>query len=208
VAPTLEEVFTTVPLNNGGVLNATLSASTADLVWVPTGAGTFNKYYLRSGATPVFRSVATNLNTPNVPLVYADGLVIQKRGATAASFTLSGEVKTTGTNSVISQGNNLVSIVAPSGLTLGNAGLDDDLTATLNSSTADIVWVQQPNLSFKKYFRRSGATGGWRDVANSSVNLTQEQLDSIVLPSALIIQKRGATPTNLDLNVPTGYSSL
>ena len=208
MAPTLEEVFTTVPLTSGGVLNAAISASTADLVWVPNGSGGYNKYYLRSGATPAFRSVATNLATPNVPLVYSDGLLVQKKSATAASLTISGELKTTGTNSVISQGMNSLSIVAPVGLTLGNAGLEDDLTASLNSNSADIVWVQQPNLSYKKYFRRSGSPQTWRDVASPAVALTQGQIDAVILPSAIFIQKKGAGSTNLDLSVPTAYSSL
>jgi hypothetical protein len=208
VAPTLEEVFTTVPLNSGGVLHAALNATSADVVWVPKASGGFDKYFLRTGSPATFRSVATGLTTPNVPLVYADGLQIQKKGTTSASLTISGELKTTGTNSVIVQGMNLLSIVAPVGLNLGNAGLEDDLTASLNSTNADIVWVQQANLSYKKYFRRTGTPQTWRDVASPAVALTQEQINAISLPSAILIQKKGSTATNLDLVVPTSYSSL
>jgi hypothetical protein len=208
LAPTLEEIFTTVPLNSGGVLNATISASTADLVWVRNYTGAYIKYYLRSGATPAFRNASTNVVAPNVPVIYTDGIVVQKKGATAATLRITGVVKKTGSTTTIAQGPNLLSIVAPAGLTLGNAGLEDDLLAALSAASADQVWIQQADLSIKKYYRRSGTSGGWRDVANPSVNLTQAQLDAIVLPSCIRIQKKGATVANVDLNVPTSYNDI
>jgi hypothetical protein len=99
IAPTLEEVFTTTPLSSGGVLQAALSAGSADIVWIPISAGVYSKYYLRSGATPAFRDATTNALTPGVPIVYADGFFVQKKGASAASLTVVGELKTVGTNS-------------------------------------------------------------------------------------------------------------
>ncbi|MCF7668079.1 MAG: hypothetical protein K9M60_04780, partial [Akkermansiaceae bacterium] len=98
LAPTLEEVFTTTPLNNGGVLHAALNATSADVVSIPNGAGGYDRYYLRSGATPAFRNVATNTVSPNVPVIYVDGLTIDKKTTTAAALNATGEVKTTGSN--------------------------------------------------------------------------------------------------------------
>lgn len=204
LAPTLEELFTTTSLSSGGVLQAALNSSSADIVWVPTGTGTYVKYYLHSSGA--FRNVATNTASPNIPVIYPDGMYVQKKGATAAALTVTGEVKTVGTNSVVVQGYNLLSVVAPAGLNLWNAGLEDDLQAALNSSSADIVWVQQPNLSYAKYFRHS--SGNWRDVAAPTVNLTQVQAEAVVLPSAITIQRKSATSVNIDLNVPANYSSL
>jgi hypothetical protein len=207
VAPTLEEIFTTVTLANGGVLGAALSSGSADIVWIPNGNGGYTQYYLRSGATPEFRNVATNTASPNVPVVYADGFLVQKKAATAASLVVSGEVKTTGTNSVAVQGFNLLSAVAPAGLNLFNAGLEDDLTAALSAGSADIVWVQQPNLSYVQYFRRSGTGAGWR-VSGTTVTLTDEQTQAISLSSGFLVQRKAASAVNIDLNVPTSYSSL
>jgi hypothetical protein len=206
LAPTLEEIFTTVPLASGGVLAAALSAGTADVVWVPTGTGSYDQYFLHS-TTRAFRRVGTTTATPNVPLVYADGFLVQKRNTTAASLTVTGNVKTVGTNSVANQGFNLLSVVAPVGLNLFNAGLEDDLTAALSAGTADIVWVQQPDLTYIQYFRRSGSGAGWR-VSGSTTTLTQAQAEAISLSSGFMIQRRSSASTNIDLNVPTGYSNL
>jgi len=208
LAPTLEEIFTTTPLNNGGVLHAALNPTSADVVSIPNGAGGYDRYYLRSGTTPAFRNVATNIASPNVPVIYVDGILIDKKTTTAAALTATGEVKTTGSNTVVVKGINPVGIVAPVGLNLFNAGLEDDLFAALNATSADIVWVQQPNLSYRKFFRRSGASGGWRDVANASVNLTQAQAEAVTLSSAIIIERKGASAANLDLNVPSAYTNL
>jgi hypothetical protein len=68
--------------------------------------------------------------------------------------------------------------------------------------------VQQPNLAFRKFYRRSGAGGGWRDLANPSANLTQAQAEAVSLSSAIIIERRGNNAANLDLNVPAFYSNL
>ena len=208
LAPTLEEIFTTTPLSNGGILHATINPSTADVVSIPNGAGGYDRYYLRSGATPAFRRVATNLAAPNVPVIYVDGILIDKKNTTAAAVVATGEVKTTGSNTVIVKGINPVGVVAPAGLNLFNAGLEDDLLAGISPSTADIVWVQQPNLAFRKFYRRSGAGGGWRDLANPSANLTQAQAEAVSLSSAIIIERRGNNAANLDLNVPAFYSNL
>lgn len=208
LAPTLEEVFTTTPLTNGGVLHAALNATSADVVSIPNGAGGYDRYYLRSGTTPAFRNVATNTVSPNVPVIYVDGLTIDKKTTTAAALTATGEVKTTGSNTVVVKGINPVGIVAPSGLNLFNAGLEDDLFAALNATSADVVWVQQPNLTYRKFFRRSGTSGAWRDVANATVNLTQAQAEAVTLSSAIIIERKGTSAVNLDLNVPSAYSNL
>jgi hypothetical protein len=208
LAPTLEEIFTTTPLSNGGILHATINPSTADVVSIPNGAGGYDRYYLRSGATPAFRSVPANLPAPNVPVIYVDGILIDKKNTTGASVATTGEIKSTGSNTVVVKGINPVGVVAPTGLNLFNAGLEDDLLANLSPSTADIVWVQQPNLTFRKFYRRSGASGGWRDLANPAINLTQAQAEAVSLSSAIIIERRGNNAANLDLNVPAFYSNL
>jgi hypothetical protein len=204
VAPTLEEIFTTTPLASGGVLQGGLNATGADVVWVPTGLGTYDKYFLHN--TGQFRRAGTTTATPNVPLIYADGFLVEKKGATAAALTVTGEVKKVGTNSVIIQGYNLLSMVAPVGLNLYNAGLEDDITKGLNATGADVVWVQLPNLTYKKYFLHN--TGTWRDVAAPTVPLTQAQAEAVAMSPGFLVEHKAASAVALDLNVPAGYSSL
>jgi len=209
IAPTLEGIFTTVPLATGGVLTAALSAGTADIVWVPTGTGNYVQYYLRSGATPQFRNVATNLAAPNTPLVYSDGFFVQKKAALVASLVVLGEVKTVATSSVAVQGINLVAAVAPVGLTLSNSGVETSMTPALSVGTADVLWVQNTNLTYTQYFRRSGALvgSGWR-LSGGSANLTVAQADAVSLSSGFLLQRKAVGSTNLTLKVPAFYSNL
>ena len=203
VAPTLENIFGVVSLTNGGTLQAALNSGSADIIWVPNGSGSYTKYYLHNSGA--FRNVATNTASPNVPFVYADGFLVQKKGATAASLTVTGEVKLVGTNSVCVQGFNLVSTVSPAGLNLWNSGIADDIAAALNSGSADIVWVQQNDLSYQKYYRHN--SGNWRNVV-ANTNLSQASVEAISLSNSVWIQRKGASSINLDLNVPSSYSNL
>jgi hypothetical protein len=207
IAPTLETIFTLTGLAGGGVLTAALSSGTADIVWVPNGSGGYVQYYLRSGASPEFRNVATNTAAPNVPLIYSDGFFVQKKGTTPAALTVSGEVKKGATTSIAVQGFNLVGSVAPAGLNLFNAGLETSLTAALSVGTADVVWVQNASLTYTQYFRRSGSGAGWR-VSGSAVTLTQSEAEAVSLSYGFLIQRKAASPINLKVNVPASYLNL
>jgi hypothetical protein len=209
LAPTLEEAFSTVPLASGGVLVASLNIANSDIIWVPNGLGGFDKYFLRSGVTPAFQRVTgatTFVAAPNVPLIYIDGIYIEKKTTVPASLVIAGEVKKVGSNSVIRQGSNLVSLVAPAGLTLRTAGLEDDITKAINVANSDIVWVQQPNLSYVKYYFNSNpTTGGWRTVSN---NTNLPALTDPPLGNSILIEHKPNTVAPLDLNVPAGYSAF
>jgi hypothetical protein len=209
VAPTLENIFTTVPLSGGGVLTAALSASGADVVWVPTGIGSYTQYYLRSGAVPEFRNVATNLASPNVPLIYSDGFFVQKKAVTTASLTFTGEVKTVATSSIAVQGINLLAAVAPVGLNLTNSGVETNMTSALSVGGADVLWVQNPDLTYTQYFRRSGTLveSGWR-VSGGAANLTIAQAEAVNLSSGFLLQRKAASAIGVTVNVPSSYSSL
>jgi hypothetical protein len=205
VAPTLEEIFTTTSLAAGGVLQPGLNSGTADVIWIPTGASSYDQYYLKSTGA-FFKAGSTTIATPNIPVVYSDGLFVQKKGVTAASLTVSGEVKTVGTNSLAVQGYNLIGIVAPVGMNLFNSGLAATIGVGLNPTAADLVWVQQANLSYKKYFRHS--SGNWRDVSASTVNMTQLQAEAVILSSGVLVQHKANSTIQLKLSVPSSYSSL
>jgi hypothetical protein len=215
LAPTLEEIFTTNPLSLGGVLvGGGLNYTSADIVWIPTVPGSYNKYFLKTGTGAGFQRitgpVATNFTpAPNVSITYADGIFIQKKAATAASLTVSGEIKLKGTNSVLSQGLNLVGQVAPVGLTLRNAGFEDDITASLTVAGADIVWLQNPiTLAFTKYMRSGTvATGTWK-LATGTNGVNLDPLVDPPITGAFYVQRKSATLVTLDLNVPVAYNNL
>ncbi len=209
IAPTLEEIFTTTVLASGGVLYAALNSTSADVVWVPTGTGSYDKYYLKSGATPAFYKFgSTTLTAPNVPVVYTDGLFVQKKTVTASSLTVSGEVKKVGSNTVMVQGYNLVSPVAPVGLNLFNSGLATSMVASLSATNADILWVQKADLTYNKYFRHSTAPGNWRNVSAPTVNMTQSEAEAVAMTSAVLIQHKANTTVAVKFAAPSGYSSL
>ena len=197
LAPTLEEIFG-VDVNS--VLARSLNSSAADIVWIPNGAGSYNQYFVHS-STSAFRIAGTITPAPNVPIIYTDGLLVQKR-STASTLTVSGNIKTIGSNSVAIQGFNLISTGAPTGLTLFTSGLANDLAGSLNPISADLVWVPTGTGTYTQYFRHT--SGNWRDVAASTVNLAAD----VALPSAVLIQRRSATPANISLDVPTAYSGL
>lgn len=208
LAPSLEEIFTTVPLASGGVLAAAINSGNSDIVWVPSGPGTYDKYFLKSGTTPAFQKITgatTFTPTPvnGVPLIYTDAMYIQKKTTVAASLVVTGEVKTVGSNSVLGLGYNLTCMVAPVGMTLRTAGFEDDIAKAINSGNSDIIWVQKPDLTYNKYYYHN--TQGWRDAVT---NTNLPALDDPALGAAVLIQKKTATPVGLDLLVPAGYSSL
>jgi len=204
LAPTLEEIFTTASLGSGGILQAGFSSVNADIIWIPSGTGTYSRYFLHT--TGVFRIANTTTAAPNVPVIYSDGFLIQKKNSLPASITITGEVKTTQTISILGGGFNLVSVVSPVGVTLANAGLEDDIQAGFSDVGADIVWVQNSALSFVKYFRHT--SGNWRNVIAPTVNLTLAQTQAITLPEALLIQRKSSASVMLDVNVPASYSGL
>jgi hypothetical protein len=215
LAPSLVDVFTLNPLASGGVLAAAVNVANSDVVWVPTAvAGVYDRYILRlvSGVpgfqrvTGTTTSVAVDGNL--IRLIYADGVLIQKRTAATASLTVSGEVKLVGTDSVLGQGFNLISSVAPVGLTLRTANFittPPTLASAVNVANSDIIWVQRSNLSYDRYYFHS-TTSRWRDAGtNTELPLATDP----VLGSAFYIQKRTATPlAPLNLAVPASYSGL
>jgi hypothetical protein len=186
-APTLEEVFGTTVT----VLAKGFNAGAADIVWVPDGNAGYTRYFLH--ASNAWRNAANSAASPNIPLVYTDGILIEK-GSASASLVISGELKKEGTNAVIVKGFNLISVVAPVGSTLQNLGLEDDLASGFNAGAADIVWVPVSAGQYARYFRHN--TAGWRS-ADTNVNVTVD----VPLPSAILIERGGASK-NISLKTP------
>lgn len=186
-ATTLESTFGTV----SSTLTKGFSSAAADIIWVPAGNGDYNRYYLHS--TNVWRNVQTNTNTPNVPIVYTDGILIEKK-AGSAEIQLTGEVKATSSSTSIASGFNILSVVYPTGTTLQNSGLSGFLTPGFSSANADIVWIPNGAGGFERYYFHS--TSNWRGVINNT-NL----ISPVNLPSAIFIERKAAA-TNVTITSP------
>ncbi len=205
LAPTLQEIF---PV---GTLAGSVIASTADKVWVPTGPGTYDRFWYKTGTSAGWRKTTTGSNdtgavTGDVPLLYIDGIIVEKKG-TAKDLVLSGEVKTKGSNVYLTQGQNLISIVPPTGSTLFNAGLQGDIAGSAVASTADIVWVPNGSGSFNRYWYKTTNPAGWCGTTTGSNNTGAVSVD-VSLPPSIIIQRRSTTPKVITMDVPAAYSSL
>ena len=199
LAPTLEEIFRT---DSTSMLTRGLSATNADVVWVPTATvGVYDKYFIHSSSS-AFRRAGTTTPAPNIPVIYADGLLIQKR-ATATTLIQTGEIKKVGTNNVLTAGTNPISVVAPEGLTLVTAGFETSTgwAKGLSVTNADIVWVPSGPSTFNRYYFHSG-TSLWRNAA-TNIAIAAD----VSLPSCIYVQKKTGT-LSLKLKVPTSYTNL
>ncbi len=200
VAPTLPDIFTGTSVTPG------FSAAGADIIWIPDGAGNYIKYWKNSATwRQLVAGTASDPVATNVAVLYTDGILVQKK-ATPTSLVLSGEVKTTGSNALLVPGFNPVSIVAPVGLTLFNAGLIGDLTPGFSASGADIVWVPIGGGLYNKYGLKSPAPGTWFKLTAAGVFEALASPDVSLPPAVLIQRKVGSKVISLD--VPASYSNL
>jgi hypothetical protein len=192
-APTLEEIFGTTT----SVLTKSSNSSLADNVWVPNGLGGYDRYFLNNSSAWRNAAGGAALNTP---IVFLDGLFVQKRNAGSVSIVITGQVKSDATIINVTQGFNLVGTVFPAGSTLQSSGLDVTLKKNNNSSLADLVWVPTGPGTYARYFVNAG--GAWRDAAGGAAPA------ALALTSAVFIQRRDAGSTQVLLTPPASYSNL
>ena len=193
-APTLEEIFGTA--TSGGPLTAGTS-STADLVYVPTGVpNQYTQYFLSGAGT--FRSVVPNALAPNVPIVYLDGLFINRKASGNVSLVVTGEVKPEKAGGRLVTGFNYLGTIHPVGSTIQNSGLENFVLAG-TSSTADLIYVPTgtPNQYLQVF--RSGA-GTWRTVVPNAL-----APDPVNLNGAIFILRKGATNAPWAINTPSTW---
>ena len=190
-APTLEDVFGTT----ASVLKKGATATLADVVWVPTGPGTYNRYFLNTSSA--WRNAAGGAAL-NKPIIYTDGILVEHK-TTNVDLVTSGEVKTSVTGSVISKGFNLIGTVYPAGVTLQNVGLSN-LKKGATATLADVVWVPKGPGVYDRYFLNTSNV--WRNAAGGAATA------DLPLTSGILIEKKDAGNTTLTLTAPTAYSSL
>jgi hypothetical protein len=222
-ANTLQELFPAGTL----VISGNLNASAADKVWIQQANGSYKRYFVKGGTTNPGWHTTTNGSTigetlaitADIPVLYTDGLIVQTGASPISPLVISGEVKKTGSNALVTTGViNLISIVPPVGLTLFTSGLATQLqvSGNLNASAADKIWVPQYNISgvftgtYKRYFMKGGTSNpGWHTTTNgSTIGETAALTVDVNLTPGTYIQRVGATNLELKFNVPSSYPNL
>lgn len=192
IAPTIEEVLKT----DGSVVSRgpNAGATTSDIIWVPNGPGTYDRFYIRSTDSTV-RNAANNAAAANFPLIFTDGLLLQKKNTGTPSLVVSGSVKVGGSNITIAPGFNLIGTVYPAGSTLQNIGLDDDISKGPNAgaTSSDIIWVATTPGSYDRFYLRS-SDSTWRNAATNAAAPA-----SYALSSAVFVQRKAPGSVTLDL---------
>ena len=196
-APTLAEAFGTT----NSVLAKSNSINSADVLHVPSGGGQYTRYHQRTDGD--WRNATTNTinGVNNTPLIYLDGVFLERKSATPIDLVLTGEVKTTPTISSIVNGFNLLGTVYPAGSTLQTLGLENDLVGNNSINNADIVHIPTGNGTYARYhLRTDGAT--WRNATTNTINPP-----SVPITSAIFIERK-TTARPLSLTPPVSYSGL
>jgi len=196
-AATLETAFGT----NSSVLKKGFSPSSADIVWIPDGLGGFNRFYLFGTVVSSWRNADTNSPAPNTPLVYTDGVFVQRIDPGSVDLVTFGEVKASNAIIAVTTGFNAISSVYPTGSTLQNCGLGDSLKTGFSPSSADIVWLPTAGGGFDRYY----FFGPAKILRNADTNGTVGT--PVELPTAFFIQRIDPA-TNVTLTPPAEYAGL
>lgn len=192
-APTLEEIFGTTQ----SVLKKSNNSSLADVVWVPDGTGGYIRYFQNNSSA--WRNAAGGA-APNTPIVFLDGLFVQRKDPGSVALVMTGQVRVDATILNISEGFNLVGTVFATGSTLQSSGLDATLKRSNNSSLADIVWVPTAPGVYSRFFVNN--SGAWRDAAGGAAPA------DLPITSAVFIQRKDAGTIQVLLTPPSFYANL
>jgi hypothetical protein len=206
-AATLSSIFGAT--NQAGLKSGDLF--TADVIWLPTGAGGFAKFYYSQGSA--FPPVAAGWKNSsggsanNEPVLYTESMFIQRRGAGDLQVVFTGQVQTAVTQVFAETGVfNYITSVFPVGTTLGTSGLESSLKSG-DLFSADVLWMQKADRTgYDKFYYTQGSAfppvaAGWKDSAGASAT-TQP------LTSGMIIQRRGLTNIAPKITPPSSYSTL
>lgn len=213
---TLQEIF---PMGSP-LTGAALNPDTADIVWVPDGNGGYTQYWYKTSDTEGSIGWWTTEDgstrgvqvAQDIPLLYTDGITVQRKSGSINELILEGQVKTTASTPYVLTGFNDVSINAPVGSTLFNAGLSSSgnfLGAATSPENADILLVPDGDGGFSRYWYKTsdtqGSIGWWttEDGITRGVQVTED----VVLPPSCTIQRKGA-PKFMKIDVPSSFSDL
>lgn len=212
---TLQELFP----SGAPLTGAALTPTNADIVWVPNGSGGYTQYWYKTNAaqgaigwwTTNDGTTRGSLVSTEVPLLFTDAILVQRKSAATTSLVISGEIKKTSSNPLVNTGFNLVSINPPSGLSLFTAGFfpNNFAGAALTPVNADILWVPNGTGAYTQYWYKTNASQGaigWWTTADGTTRGAQVTED-VQLPAGCFIQRKG-TARFMSINVPAFFSGL
>ena len=192
-SPTLEEIFGTA----ASVLKKSNNSSLADILWVPNGSGSYIRYYQNNSGA--WRNAAGGA-APNTPLVFLDGIFLEKKDSGTVLLVMTGQVRVDSTIVTLGEGFNLVGTIFATGSTIQSSGLDATLKRSNNSSLADIVWIPTAPGVYTRYYVNNGGT--WRNAAGGAAPA------DLPITSAVFIERKDAGIIQVLLTPPAFYSSL
>jgi len=196
--PTIASTFGAA--NEAGLFAGT--ATTADLIWLPDGAGGYVRYFRSSGGIPGagWRRVGGGATeAAATPISITDAMFVERKGTTDLNVVFTGHVQTTATKSGVVQGFNPLSRVIPVGLTLADSQLQTELTQG-TATAADLIWNPDGLGAYDRYFYSPGGIPGvgWRRVGGGSTDQA-----TVALKSGFLIERKG-TATNVTVRIPSG----
>jgi hypothetical protein len=193
--------------NSAGLLaSPNADPAEADVISIPDGAGGFIQVFYSSadGFTGWFDTV-NFADATNLPLIYADGFLLQRRGITNLSLVVSGEVKKTPTIISVDQPFTYIGSVYPAGSTLGTSGLSASVLPSANAdpAEADVLYMPDGTGGYLQYFY-STAEGftGWFDTVNFADS------SAVELTPGVLVQRRAPSAYSALISPPPSYSSL
>ena len=186
------------------------NATTADVVWIPTGDGFSQIFYDDGVGFPPrpagWRAIgAGGADQAGTSVPFTAGIFIQRREAADLDIVFVGHVRTEATSFGVGTGFNFLNRVLPVGVALDDTGLDAFL-AKGNSGSGDLVWSPDGNGGYAQYYYTDGGgfppqSKGWKAVGQGDADKGAETLGS-----GYAIQRKGeagsvsvAIPNGLDL---------
>lgn len=166
-ASTVSDVFGAT--NSAGLtpsVDGDFSVNT-DLVLIFNGSAFDTVFYINDGqGTEGWFDTNGNPAANNV-IAYPDGFFVQRVTGSDIDLTVTGEVKTSGTNGALANGFNYLSGVVPAGLTLASSGLSSSVTASPDGdfTVVDNILTQNTDGSYTTHFYidDGAGTSGWFD---------------------------------------------
>ena len=186
------------------------NATTADVIWIPTGDGFAQVFYDDGKGFPPrpagWRAIgAGGADQAGTAVPFTAGIFVQRRAADDLDIVFVGHVRTEATSFGVGTGFNFLNRVLPVGVALDDTGLEAFI-AKGNSGSGDLVWSPDGNGGYAQYYYTDGGgfppqSKGWKAVGAGDADKGAETLGS-----GYAIQRKGdagsvsvAIPNGLDL---------
>ena len=186
------------------------NATTADVIWIPTGDGFAQVFYDDGKGFPPrpagWRAIgAGGADQAGTAVPFTAGIFVQRRAADDLDIVFVGHVRTEATSFGVGTGFNFLNRVLPVGVALDDTGLEAFI-AKGNSGSGDLVWSPDGNGGYAQYYYSDGGgfppqSAGWKAVGAGDADKGAETLGS-----GYAIQRKGeagsvsvAIPNGLDL---------